>query len=179
MPSCTFARVCSLTARIVPSISAVSGITLFVVPAVIRPTVTTDGSNTSIERVIISCSACTISQATGIGSSARCGSLACPPLPVTRMIIESADAMIAPPRVLTQPDGIAEVMCKRERRVDRRRRAVRQRRDVEQPLVEHEPRAVVALLAGLEHEQHAAGEARRGGRSAGAPRRTSIAVCVS
>ncbi len=86
MPSWTLARVRSLTARIVPSISAVSGITLFVVPAVIRPTVTTDGSNTSIERVIINCSACTISHATGIGSIVRCGSLAWPPLPVTRMI---------------------------------------------------------------------------------------------
>ena len=59
-----------------PSISAVSGITLFVVPAVIRPTVITDGSNTSTVRVIIVCRAWTISQATGIGSVARCGSLA-------------------------------------------------------------------------------------------------------
>ncbi len=64
-------RVFSLTARIVPSISAVSGITLFVVPALIRPTVTTDGSKTSMLRVTIVCSACTISQATGIGSRAR------------------------------------------------------------------------------------------------------------
>ena len=55
---------------------AVSGITLSVVPAEIRPTVTTDGSNTSIVRVTIVCSAWTISQATGIGSSARYGSLA-------------------------------------------------------------------------------------------------------
>ena len=47
MPSCTLARVDSLTARIVPSICAVSGMTLLVVPAVIRPTVTTAGSNTS------------------------------------------------------------------------------------------------------------------------------------
>ena len=83
MPSWTLARVASLTARIVPSMSAVSGIMLFVVPAVICPTVTTAGSNTSIVRVTIICSAWTISHATGIGSSARCGSLAWPPLPVT------------------------------------------------------------------------------------------------
>jgi hypothetical protein len=48
-----------------------------------RPTVTTAGSNTSTRRVTIVCSACTISQAIGIGSIARNGSLACPPLPVT------------------------------------------------------------------------------------------------
>ena len=76
----------------------------------IRPTVTTPGSNTSTVRVIISCSAWTISHATGIGSIARCGSLAWPPLPVTVIVSRSADAMIAPPRQLSQPDGSAEVM---------------------------------------------------------------------
>ena len=54
----------------VPSISAVSGMTLFVVPAVMRPTVTMPGSNTSMRRVIMVWSAWTISHAIGIGSSA-------------------------------------------------------------------------------------------------------------
>ena len=93
-----------------PTIVAVSGITLFVVPAVMCPTVTTDGSNTSTVRVTISCSAWTISQATGIGSIARCGSLAWPPLPVTVIVILSAEAMIEPPRLLIQPDGNDDVM---------------------------------------------------------------------
>ena len=53
--------------------SAVSGITFDVVPALMWATVTTAGSNTSMVRVTIVCSACTISQATGIGSSAWCG----------------------------------------------------------------------------------------------------------
>ena len=66
----------SLTARMVPSISAVSGMMLLTVPAVILPTVTTAGSKTSMRRVIIVCSDCTISHAIGIGSSARYGSLA-------------------------------------------------------------------------------------------------------
>ena len=80
--SCTRVRVGSLTLRIVPSMLAVSGMMLSVVPAVMRAMVTTDGSNTSMVRVTIVCSACTISQATGIGSTARCGSLAWPPLPM-------------------------------------------------------------------------------------------------
>ena len=131
---------------------------LLVVPAVIRPTVTTEGSNTSIERVIIVCSACTISHATGIGSSARCGSLAWPPRPMTRIIIVSADAMIGPRRLLTQPLGSAEVMCRANAASTGDVGAVGARRHVEQALVEHEPGAVVALLAGLEHEQHPTGD---------------------
>ncbi len=110
MLSCTFVRVDSLTVRIVPSISAVSGMMLFVVPALMRPTVTTDGSNTSRLRVTIIWIACTISQAIGIGSRARNGSLACPPRPTTSMRNRSADAMIAPPRELTQPVGSDDVM---------------------------------------------------------------------
>ena len=70
MPSWTCARVRSDTARTVPINVAVGGMTLSVVPAVILDTVTTDGSNTSMRRVIIICNACTISHATGIGSSA-------------------------------------------------------------------------------------------------------------
>ena len=138
---------------------AVSGITLLVVPAVMWPTVTTAGSNTSTVRVTISCRAWTISQATGIGSTARCGSLAWPPLPVTVIVIVSAEAMIEPPRLLIQPDGSDDVMWMANAAGDRRR-ACRRRsgRDVEQALVEHEPGAVVALLAGLEHEQHPPGQ---------------------
>jgi hypothetical protein len=101
MPSCTLLRVRSLTARMVPRISALSGMTLLVVPATIFDTVTIDGSNTSIRRVTIVCNACTISHATGIGSSARCGSLAWPPRPVTTMRIVSLEAMQGPGRVAT------------------------------------------------------------------------------
>ncbi len=109
-PSCTLDRVCSLTARIVPSIIAVSGITLFVVPATSRATVSTAGSNGSTERVIIVLSAVTISHATGTGSRARNGSLAWPPRPVTVTRSTSADAITAPGRVDTQPVGSADVM---------------------------------------------------------------------
>ena len=50
-----------------------SGITLFVVPARIFVIVITTGSNVLMRRVTITCSACTISAATGIGSFARYG----------------------------------------------------------------------------------------------------------
>ena len=78
---------------------------LFVVPALILPIVRTDGSKTSIERVIIVCSACTISQATGIGSSASAGLDACPPRPVTRMCRVSAAAIAEPRRTVSIPDS--------------------------------------------------------------------------
>ena len=74
--SCTELRVAWLNVRIVPWISAIGGMMLLVVPASMRPTVTTAGSKTSIRRVTISCSACTISQAIGTGSRARWGALA-------------------------------------------------------------------------------------------------------
>ena len=174
-------RVFSLTARIVPSISAVSGIMLFVVPAVMRPTVTTAGSNTSTERVTISCSACTISQATGIGSSARYGSLAWPPLPVT-VIVERVGRRHDRPAAAAQPARRQRRRdVHRERAGDRRRRAVGERRDVEQAFLEHEAGAVVALLAGLEHEQHAAGElvAVRGEQLGGADEHRRVGVVAA
>ena len=68
-------RVRSLTARIVPLIIAVSGITLLVVPVWIWVTVMTPGSNTSMRRVTSVCRAWTISHATGTGSSVKCGAL--------------------------------------------------------------------------------------------------------
>ena len=68
----------------VPSSSALSGITLPVVPAAILVTLDHD----RVERVDrggsrSSDSAVTISHATGIGSSASCGIEAWPPRPVT------------------------------------------------------------------------------------------------
>ena len=53
--------------------STVSGITLSVVPARIFVIVMTTGSNVLMRRVTITCSACTISAAIGIGSFARYG----------------------------------------------------------------------------------------------------------
>ena len=67
----------------VPSISAVSGMTLSVVPAVIFAMVTTAGSKTLTRRVTVVWIACTMAQATGTGSSASDGLEAWPPRPVT------------------------------------------------------------------------------------------------
>ena len=114
-----------------------------------------------MRRVTISCSACTISHAIGIGSIARNGSLACPPEPCTTIWNVSAEAIAGPPLVATDPVGRVDVMCERERARDRRRCSVHERRHVEQPLFEHEPGTALALLAGLEHEQHPAGISSR------------------
>ena len=91
--------------RTVPSMNAVSGMTLVVVPDSIRPMVTTAGSKTSTLLVTIDCRAKTISHAPGIGSSARYGIDACPPRPRTVIVNSSADASIVPDFVETDPAG--------------------------------------------------------------------------
>ena len=81
---------------------------LFVVPATIWPTVTTAGSKMSMRRVTMSCSACTISHAIGIGSIARNGSLAWPPDAVHHDVEACpADAIVGPPLVATDPGRAA------------------------------------------------------------------------
>ncbi len=85
--------------------------TLVVVPACTRDTVSTAGSKTGMRRVIIACRAVTISHATGTGSTASWGMEAWPPSPVTVICSSSADAMSVPPRVATQPAGSMGVMC--------------------------------------------------------------------
>ena len=92
---------------------------LLVVPAVIWPTVTTAGSKMSTRRVTINCSACTISQAIGIGSIVRNGSLACPPAPLTTISNVSAGAIAGPPLVGDHPDGQRRGDVERERTGDR------------------------------------------------------------
>ena len=74
-----------------------------VVPALMCAIVTTAGSNASTVRVTITCRAVTISAATTIGSSARCGSDAWPPRPRTVARMKSAAAICAPARWLTVP----------------------------------------------------------------------------
>ena len=128
----------------VPSRSAVSGMTLSVVPASILAIVTTAGSAIGTRRVTIVCSAVTISQAIGTGSSASCGIEAWPPRPLT---------------------VIAELVGRGEQRAGaagERRRAARwamtcsakaaSGSGIEQAVLEHEAGAVMALLARLEHE---------------------------
>ena len=125
-----------------------------------------------MRRVTITCSACTISAATGIGSLARYGVDAWPPLPVTVISSTSADAISAPPRV--QIDARRQV-----RRDVQRERGVDRRVTVEHALVDHVPRAVEALFAGLEHEANGARQTRRGAHASSRAAPTSIAVCAS
>ena len=94
-----------LNERAVAKNLAWSGMTLSVVPAWKLPTVITTGSNTSNFLVTSVCNAVTISQATAIGSAARCGVEACPPRPCTVTVIWSAAASMAPPLVENVPHG--------------------------------------------------------------------------
>ena len=96
----------------VPSISAVSGMMLLVVPAVIRPTVTTAGSNAGTRRVTRLWIAVTSSQATGIGSTASWGMDACPPRPVIRTTNRSAPAISGPARLANTPVSMLGVICR-------------------------------------------------------------------
>ena len=104
-------RECSDTERSVPTSCTASGMTLFVVPPSILAMVSTTGSNALILRVTKLCSASTISHATGIGSTVKCGCDACPPLPTTLMLMTSVAAMKAPAFAVKMPVGTFGVMC--------------------------------------------------------------------
>ena len=93
----------------VPSQVTDSGMTLNAVPASIRVTVTTAGSNAGSTRVTIACRAVTISQATGTGSVASWGIEAWPPRPMTVIWNSSQDAIMVPARQATRPDGMTGV----------------------------------------------------------------------
>ena len=54
-----------------------------------------------------------ISQATGIGSTARCGMEACPPFPSSSMETTSAAARIGPARPATAPSWRPTWICRR------------------------------------------------------------------
>ena len=80
--------------------------------------------------------------------------------------------MSGPPRVQIVPDGRFGETCNANA-------ASTGSVAVEHALVDHVARAVVALLAGLEHEAHRARQLRRGARAADGAAPTSIAVCAS
>ena len=73
MPARAVSRDRSDVERSVPSSFADSGITLFVVPASMRVTVSTTGSKASMRLVTKLWSASAISHATGTGSRVSCG----------------------------------------------------------------------------------------------------------
>ena len=85
--------------------NADSGITLLVEPASMWAMVSTAGSKAFTRRVTMVCRAVTISAAAGIGSTDRCGAEAWPPRPLTRIVILSDEAPMAPPFVEICPDG--------------------------------------------------------------------------
>ena len=105
------ARTGSASVRSVPSRNAVSGMMLFVVPAMMWPTVSTAGWWASTRRVSAVCSAPTIAAAAGTGSSASCGADAWPPRPVTVTRTTSAAAITGPGRVCSSPVGKVEETC--------------------------------------------------------------------
>jgi len=109
--SCTVAREVSERVRTVPSMKAVSGMMLFVVPATIRAIVSTTGWCALTRRVTAVWSAPTIAAAAGSGSSASCGAEAWPPRPRTVTLSASAAAINGPGRTCTSPDGSVALMC--------------------------------------------------------------------
>ena len=112
MPSWAVARARSERVRKVPHSRASSGMMLSVVPASMRAMVITAGSATPTRRVTITCSAMTISQAIGMGSSASCGMEAWPPLPRTLTRILSDEASSGPVRPANTPLGMLGEMCR-------------------------------------------------------------------
>ena len=151
MPLRAISRACSEQARSVPTISAVSGMTLLVVPAWTLPQVTMMGSKASKRRVAMVCSARPISKATGMGSTAWCGMEAWPPLPLMVIVQVSAEAIAVPGRADDRAGAeIGNYMeCEG---------GIGFRIGVEQPVLDHPERAVMAFLARLEHELDGAGE---------------------
>ena len=131
--SCISARVGSDSVRSVPSMNAVSGITLLVVPATICAMVSTAGWWASTRRVRAVCSAPTIAAAAGTGSSASCGAEACPPRPVTVTRIASAAAISGPRPGVQLPGRQGRADVQRVRGVRPPARPV----PVQQPLVDH------------------------------------------
>ena len=87
-----------------------------------------------------------------MGSRAWCGAEAWPPRPITVMRSVSDDAMIVPPRRLTLPLGANVVTCRAKAA------STGLVAHVEQAFLEHELGAVVAFLAGLEHEEDLPGQ---------------------
>ena len=111
-PDASRSRVSSDKERRVMSSSALSGMTLLVVPACIRPTVATTGSNTLNCRVTNVCIACTTSHAMGTGSAALCGMEPWPPRPIIRPCTVSAAARIGPLRQPITPEGSSGATCR-------------------------------------------------------------------
>src|SRR3546814_19119832 len=104
----TMARRSGESVRIVPSISALSGMMLFVVPAAIFAMVTTAGSKTEMRRVTMVWIAVTIDKATGLGSTASCGIDACPTAPLTMIERTSSKATTGPERPGQLPGGAVD-----------------------------------------------------------------------
>src|SRR5579885_1505467 len=76
------------------------------------PTVTTDGLNGEISRLIRDCRATRICPAARMGSTERLGIAPCPPRPRTRMVKASALANVAPARTPTCPTGRLLMRCR-------------------------------------------------------------------
>ena len=92
--------------RMVPHISAVSGMTLEAAPAWKRPVVKTPKLCGSISRLLISCSAMWMCAAAVMGSMQASGMEPWPPLPWTVMWYCSQLAIVMPPPgTSTMPEG--------------------------------------------------------------------------
>ena len=124
--------------------------TLSVVPASIRAMVITAGSDTGMRRVTMACSAHDdLARRPGSDRARRAASRRGRRLPITlmRMLVGRGQQRAGP---------AGEDAARHVGRDVQGEGGVGQR--IEQAVLEHEPRAVPALLAGLEHEHHRAGQ---------------------
>ena len=116
-----------------------------------KPTVTTAASmRIDVAADDRSAAPCTMLAPTTIGSSARCGCAAWPPLPVMRMSQRSAAASSGPGSRGDVAERHARLVVDREDRVAGE--------FLEQAVLDHRPAAAAALLGRLEDEVHGAVE---------------------
>ncbi len=96
-------------ARMVPFITARSGMILPLVPDVIWPTVSTAVSCAGTSRATRLCMPRRMLAAAVMGSMERCGIAPWPPAPLTSTVKASAEAMVGPGRTWTLPTGFSVV----------------------------------------------------------------------
>ena len=100
-----------LKVRTVPWISQLSGTTLVASPVWIMVTLITPASTGFLLRVMMVWKACTIWQATGTGSSPKCGSAAWLPLPRMVMWNSLLEAITGPGLTAKLPTGRPGQLC--------------------------------------------------------------------
>ena len=105
MRSGSVARTAGLVVRMLPVISHFSGMTLTALPLLSVPMLTTTRSPGGISRLTTVCRAQMICAAATVGSTASCGRLPWPPLPMTSSSQMSPEVVAGPGVNWISPSG--------------------------------------------------------------------------